>query len=359
MGALTVAIAGSILFFASILLHELSHALVAMYFGGRVRSIRLFLFGGVSNLEREPKSPKAELLMALAGPAMSIALGFVFLGFASLLTRAFSMAPSAEEAVRNLDPISVMLLWLGPVNIMLGVFNLIPGFPLDGGRVLRSILWSTTHDLHKATRWASWVGQAIGWTFIVLGVAVVFGLPVPFFGRGLVAGLWLAFIGWFLNSAAEASWRQLIVQDVLEDVTVGRLMRRNGWTVPPETTVAALVDGWFMRTRERSFPVTTGETLVGMISMSDAGKLPQSEWATTPVSAIMTPAERLVTTTAREDLAQAMRLLTDAGVEELPVVEPDRAQHGSVLVGVLDRRDIARWLELRLSSDVLRGSHAA
>jgi Zn-dependent protease/CBS domain-containing protein len=359
-GALALAVVAAIVFFASIVVHELAHALVAMYFGGKVSSIRLFLFGGVSNLEREPKSPKAELLMALAGPATSLGIGVLFLAIASFFTGAVYDSASAQEAVAKADPISVMLLWLGPVNIALGLFNLVPGFPLDGGRVLRSILWSATHDLHKATRWASWVGQAIGWCLIAIGVAVAFGLRLPFVGRGLVAGLWLAFIGWFLHSAAQASWQQLLVQDVLEGVTVGRLMRRGGnvYVVPPDITVSTLVEGWFMRAHDRAFPVVNGQELLGVVTTTDVSRIPQAEWATTTVRAIMTAAEQTASVTPRDDLASAMRLLAQSGVEEMPVLEPGTR----LLVGVLDRRDIARWLELRLSSDVagrpLHGSHA-
>ena len=178
--SLFTALAAALLFFASVLLHELAHSIVARRFGVPVHSIVLFLFGGVSNIERDPPSAKAEFLIAAVGPLTSIILGFVLLAVASVVTGVSSGAALDPAALlAQLGPAQTLLMWLGPINIVVGVFNLIPGFPLDGGRILRSILWGTTHDLHSATRWAAAVGQGIGWLFVFLGVAIAFGANVP------------------------------------------------------------------------------------------------------------------------------------------------------------------------------------
>jgi Zn-dependent protease len=174
--ALMMAAAASVLFFSCILLHELAHAIAARRYGLRVRSITLFLFGGVSNIEHEPTSARAEFFIAIVGPITSIALGIVFLLGASLVTTLpMEDVESGWKAVAGLGPLPTLLVWLGPINVMIGLFNLIPGFPLDGGRVLRSLLWSLTGDLRSATRWASATGQSIAWLFIAGGIAMSFG----------------------------------------------------------------------------------------------------------------------------------------------------------------------------------------
>src|SRR3989304_6615773 len=190
--AWATAFLAAILFFGSVLAHELAHSLVARSQGIPVRSITMFLFGGVSNIQREPSSPWAEFLITIVGPVTSIILGVVFFALSGvgLGARASSVA-NPFAAIRRLPPVTTLLLWLGPINILLGFFNLIPGFPLDGGRVLRSVLWALTGNLRRATRWTAYFGQLVAWLMIVAGIAMVFGIQVPFFGAGLVNGLWL------------------------------------------------------------------------------------------------------------------------------------------------------------------------
>lgn len=340
--AILVALVAALLFFGSVLLHELAHSLVARRFGVPVSSIVLFLFGGVSNIEREPPSPKAEFWTAVVGPLTSVVLGVVLLALGSFVTHTSSdyvLDPGLRIA--SLGPVATLLLWLGPINILVGIFNLIPGFPLDGGRILRSAIWKATGDLHVATRWASGVGQAIGWLFVFLGVAMVFGAQVPFFGRGLVAGMWLAFIGWFLSSTAAASWRRLLVHEVLEGVTVSRLMRAPPRPVRADLDLETFVQEWLMRSDERAFPVVDeGMRLVGLVTIGDVRALPRATWPTTRVGDVMTRAEKLVVTSPREDLADAMDKLARADVSQLPVMD------GPQLVGTLTRADVARWIEL-------------
>ena len=342
-----IAITASLLFFASVLAHELAHSLVARANGIRVHNITLFLFGGVSNFEREPTSPRVEFLSAIVGPLTSFALGVIFLLLGSIGTSSLTaLRDYPELVIANLHPAQTLLLWLGPINIIVGLFNLIPGFPLDGGRVLRSILWAATNNLRKATRWAAGIGQATGWMFIVLGIAMAFGARVPFFGTGIVSGLWLAFIGWFLTSAAAQSYSQVVVREVLEGVPVARVMRTRGLAIAPEVSVTRLVDDFIMRTDERMFPVLDGESrLVGLVGMADVQKVPRDRWNDTLVRDIMTPAAQLAVTTPTEDLTEALAKMAARDVSQLPVMEVDR------LVGVLRRHDIARWLEIQAGSD--------
>jgi Zn-dependent protease/CBS domain-containing protein len=351
--ALATALVAALLFFGSVLLHELAHTLVAKRFGIPVDSITLFLFGGVSNLEREPPSAKAEFWTAVVGPLTSVALGVVLLALGSLVARVPpEAAADPYAAIARLSPVESLLMWLGPINILVGVFNLIPGFPLDGGRILRSAIWAATGDLHVATRWASGVGQAIGWFFVFLGVAIAFGANVPFFGRGLVAGMWLAFIGWFLSSAAAMTWRRQLMQEVLEGITVGRLMRPDGPAVRPDTTVASFVGDWLMRGDERAFPVLDDEgRLLGVAALADVRATPKEAWETTAVSQVMTPASRLVTASPRDDISQALEKMVRADVSQLPVLGGER------LLGMLLRRDVARWIELHAQPGARRYAH--
>ena len=337
-----LAVAGALLFFASVLLHELAHSLVAQARGLPVRDITLFIFGGVSNIQQEPPTPQIEFLMAVVGPLTSLALGalLTWAGGALSAGAAESVIGSPPALLARLSPLATLLLYLGPANILLGLFNLIPGFPLDGGRVLRAALWAATHDLRRATRWAAVVGQAIGWAFIAAGLATFFGLRIPFVG-GFVGGLWLAFIGWFLQSAAAQSYQQVVVQDLLRGVPVARLMRRGGPMVPPTEAVSTLVHEHIMGTDERAFPVVRGDTLVGLVCLDDVRKVPRQEWDTTPVGAIMTPADRLTTVAPSEETSVALRVLAGRDVDQVPVVQDGH------LVGLLRRRDVLRWLQLQ------------
>ena len=232
-----LAVFAALMFFASVLAHELAHSLVARSYGIPVSEIRLFLFGGVSSLEQEPPSPAAELTIAIVGPITSIGFGVTMLAFGSLFAPP-ALSGTFADAVAALGPLPTLLLWLGAINIGVGVFNLVPGFPLDGGRILRAILWSVNHDLRRATLWASTIGQLTGWLFIALGATMFFGVNVPLLGRGFMSGLWLAFIGWFLASAARSSYRAVFLRETLAGVAVHQLMRRIEHTLSPQTTVA-------------------------------------------------------------------------------------------------------------------------
>lgn len=333
----STALAAAFAFFASILIHELSHAIVGRTQGIPINAITLFVFGGVAQLEREPHTWRAELLMAVAGPITSFVLGGLFLFLASAFAGPVAL-DSGEQALAALNPAATLLVWLGPINIILAVFNLVPAFPLDGGRVLRAILWGITRDLLRATQWASLLGQAFAWFLIITGVSMMLGLRVPFFGGGVFTGLWLAFIGWFLNNAALTSYRQLLVREALEDVPVSRLMRRRWSAVPAHMRLDVLVDDYLMQGDERGFPVTEDGALLGLVCLEDIRRIPRDAWSSTAVGDIMTPMSRLATIGIDADAAEALQSLSQSGVNQLPVMD------GSVLAGLITREDILKWL---------------
>jgi Zn-dependent protease/CBS domain-containing protein len=338
---LVIALSASVVFFCCVLLHELAHSLVAMGFGVRVRSITLFLFGGVSNIEHEPPSAKAEFFIAIVGPITSVGLGILFLVLASVFTSMTMTDPEgALSAFSHFGPLTTLLAWLGPINILIGVFNLIPGFPLDGGRVLRSILWSITGNLRTATRWASASGQTIGWLFIACGIAMSFGVVLPFFGTGLVGGIWLAFIGWFLRGAATQASMRLALEDALAGMTVEQLMQRHGPVGTPDLAVTTLVHEHLIPGDDRALAIVDDGTLIGLVSIADVRRVPPEQWASTPVHAIMRGGDMLTVATPGEPLAEAFEKIALQDIEQLPVVSSGK------LVGMLRRRDITRWLEL-------------
>jgi Zn-dependent protease/CBS domain-containing protein len=338
---IAVAVAASLLFFASVLAHEMAHSLMARAQGVPVRNIILFLFGGVSNIEREPPSPRAEFLITIVGPITSVLLGLLFTGAAVALAGPIDQSLIADPAqlMARLNPLTTLLFWLGPINILLGVFNMIPGFPLDGGRILRSILWAITGNLRRATRWASRVGQVVAWLLIITGIAMIFGIQVPFFGTGLLGGIWLAFIGWFLNSAAIQSYQQVVIRDVLEGVHVERMMRTGPPTVTPDISVDQLVYDEVMGTDEHAFPVQQDGRLLGLVTLEDIRKVPRVEWPQVQVGQIMTPVAELLVVQPQDDAAEALQKLSQRDVRQLPVM-----RNGD-MVGLLRRQDIMRWLQ--------------
>ncbi|SRR5258706_8763824 len=344
-----VAVVAALLFFASVLAHELSHAIVARAQDIPVQNITLFLFGGVANIQQEPRSPRGEFVLAIVGPITSLAIGGICLLAAGLFARLpADAAVSPGSTFAALDPLTTLLLWLGPINILLGIFNLVPGFPLDGGRVLRAVLWAATGNFRKATRWAAWVGQAVAWLLIFTGIAMIFGVQVPFFGSGVVSGLWLAFIGWFLSSAARQSEQQVAIHDMLEGVPVGRLMRSNVPAVPPTTSVGDLVHRYVMGTDERAFPVLDSDQLLGLVTLEDIRKVPREGWDTTTVREIMTPADQFAVVRPQDDAAIALDQIMLRDVRQVPVIADGH------LVGLVRRRDIMRWLQLQAPNGAAR-----
>ena len=335
------ALGAAILFFVSVLLHELAHAVVGRRGGVTIRRITLFMFGGMAQMENEAPSWRAELMMALAGPFTSFALGILFAALASAIAGPIEINPEDPAAAFSaLGPVPSLLAWLAQVNIILAIFNLVPGFPLDGGRVLRAIMWGITGDFLAATRRASRAGQVIAWMLMAIGFLMVLGLQVPFFGTGPVSGLWLIFIGWFLNNAAVMSYRQLIVRDSLEGVPVSRLMQTRFTRVDPDMPVATLLDEHVMASGQRAFPVEQDGTLIGMVCLRDLNKRGRDAWGGTTVREIMTPVERLTTVSPRDEAFDVLALLGQRDLNQLPVVDNGR------LVGMIRREDILKWLSL-------------
>jgi Zn-dependent protease/CBS domain-containing protein len=336
------ALGAAVLFFVSVLLHELAHAVVGRRGGVEIRRITLFMFGGMAHMENEPPSWRVELVMALAGPLTSFALGIIFGVLSALAAGPVAIDPANPSAgFAALGPIATLLAWLAPVNIILGIFNLVPGFPLDGGRVLRAIMWAATGDFVVATRRASRAGQFFAWVLMALGFLMILGLRVPFFGTGALSGLWLAFIGWFLNNAALASYRQLLVRESLENVPVERLMQTQFRRVDPSMPVQTLVDEHLMSSGQRAFPVEQDGRFLGLVCMKDLQRRIRDAWGSTKVSEIMTPAQDLAAVSPREDALDALELLGRRKVNQLPVVDNGR------LLGMIRLEDILTWLSLR------------
>ncbi len=335
------AFAAAALFLLSVLVHEMSHALVGRARGMQIRRITLFIFGGMAHLEEDPHDWRTELYMAGVGPLTSLVLGFLFIWLGSFGIGPLPEAPFEPETLfADLSPWSTLLLWLGPVNIVLGIFNLVPGFPLDGGRVMRAAIWGATGDLHQATRWASFAGRAFAWLLIAAGVAMILGLNVPVFGRGFVGGLWLTLIGWFLHNAALMSYRQLLLQSALKGVPVRRLMLSDVRTITPDVTLREFVDDYIMGHQQRAWPVLADGRLAGIVCLTDVRKVARDRWPEIRVRDVMTPASDALTVSPDDASEHALQLIAARGVNQLPVIE------GGRLVGIVRREDILRWLSL-------------
>jgi CBS domain-containing protein len=281
--------------------------------------------------------------MALSGPLMSIAIGVISLFAGGALAASGATVPPENPLtlMQSLGPLATLLLWLGPLNIFLGIFNLLPGFPLDGGRVFRALVWWITGDLGRATRVAGALGIGIAWAFIGLGVLMAFGVEVPVLGVGFVPGLWLVLIGWFLASAARGSVMQRMATERLAGTPVERLMWRRSETVTPSTSIDALVREHLLHSDQRCFPVVSEDRLEGMVCLEDIRRVPEETWPQTTVDRVMTTTQELTTLAPHDDAAQAFGLLGTLDVGQLPVVENGR------LLGLVRRQELMKWLALR------------
>ncbi len=321
-----VGIAGSLLFFASVLAHELAHSLVARAQGVPVRDITLFLFGGVSSIEQEVDRPLRELLMAGVGPATSLVLGVVFGGLAFLLAPANALA-------------GAFFLQLAVVNAGLAIFNLLPGLPLDGGRVLRALIWQATKDYRRATAIASVAGRVV--SFLLIGGGILWTYASWSSGQTNLNGLWLALIGWFMDNAAIQSYQQVMLQEALRGVTVAHLMSTECMSVPRGMSVAELVDSLVLRQGGRCFLVAEGEALAGLVTIHHIRELPRERWPYTPVGEIMVPYQGLAMAQPHEDAWTVLRRMDERNVNQLPVVENGR------LLGLLTRENLLRYVRAR------------
>jgi len=311
----------TILFFVSVLAHELGHSFFALRNKIPVKGITLFIFGGVAQIAEEPKSPGAEFRIAIAGPLVSFALAILF-GIAFLLDQQipYLAAPSA---------------YLMRINFILAAFNLIPGFPLDGGRVLRAFVWWWSKDFHKATKVASFSGQVVAFGFIGFGVLGII--------RGdFMNGLWLVFIGWFLQNAAAASYAQTNMQHHLQDVRVDQVMERDCVRVPSLTPVSQVVNEQILTGGQNCFFVADNGKLLGLLTLRDISQIPQPKWRFTTTQQAMVPVNRLVSVTPDTELLKALQTMDNANLGELPVLD------NGDLVGVLSREKVLHYLRMRV-----------
>ena len=307
----------SVMLFISVLIHEMAHSLVARARGMSVNSITLFLFGGVSNLQEEPKRPGAEFVMAIVGPLTSLILAGIFWEL-SRVSNQQSMA-------------GALVGYLALINLILAAFNLVPGFPLDGGRVLRSIIWASTGSLTKATNVAALTGRFFGWGLITYGVLQALS--------GNLGGLWTALIGWFLNNAADVNSREVNLREHFSKIKVKEVMGASIETISPDTSVEQAITDILHRKYDRAVPVCQNGQLLGIITMTDIKELPKDKWAATPVEQIMTRGP-LYTVTPEDSVNTALTLLAEHDINQVIISEQGQC------AGILKRADIINYLQL-------------
>lgn len=321
----SMGIVGAAGLFISIILHELSHSLVARRFDIPIKGITLFIFGGVAHMEKEPPTARSELLMAIAGPIASLVLA-VF----------FYMAASIAHAAGLGDTVTGVAWYLALINFMVAVFNMVPAFPLDGGRVYRAWLWGRSGDLNEATRRASSAGQTFGLILIALGV-------VSLFTGNLIGGLWWGLIGLFLYSASRGSYAQLQAHVLLGSEPVSRFMTQNPVTVPAGISLRELVDGYVYGSFHEAFPVMEGERLVGLAGVAELRKTDRAEWEKRRVFDIMQPLSKTNAISPGDSAEAALRQMSESGNSRLLVVKD------GTLLGIVALRDIMRLMELKQS----------
>jgi len=323
-----IAVIAAVLFFLSVLGHELAHALVARRFGMDVSSITLFVLGGVANLAKEPPSAISEFLMAAAGPATSIVIGLI-----GIVVAVFT--PSLIQSAPALQPIQPVALYIGRINLLLAAFNLLPGFPLDGGRVFRSILWGILKDRVAATRVAARGGQVVAALLVLAGVVLAFRLDAT------INGLWLAFIAYFLWNAATSTLQQERITSVVSGAKVGPLMTTDFKSTPPGVMVGQVIRDLVLPMNLRAIPVVSGDRFVGLVAIGDLRKVDQARWAETPVEAVMTPASEFPTVSPDDPLSTALERFGATDLPLLAVIKDGR------LVGVLYREAVIGYVRMQ------------
>ena len=319
MGVLT-----SLLFFASIITRELAHSILAIRNNIPVKEITLFVFGGVSQITKEATHPRAEVSIAIAGPLTSLALAGIFYGLHLLLAGTQQILAAS------------LMQWLARINVILAVFNLIPGFPLHGGRIFRALVWQRTHDYHRATRIATKVGQGIAYAFIAGGIAIIFAPRSLWFN-----GLRFILIGWFLRDAARASYQQVLLRDVLIGITARHVMDYDCPSIPPDTHLRDVVEQYMLPTGRSCFPVARGAELEVVVTLQQIKKIPRTRWAITSVQHIMTPASKLKTVHVDQDVLSVLQEMEGESINHIPVIEAAK------VVGVINREELIRFLRTR------------
>jgi Zn-dependent protease/predicted transcriptional regulator len=312
-----------ILFFTSLLIHEMSHSLVARRKGTSVERITLFLFGGMAQIEKEPETPYSEFIMAIAGPAASFVVAAIF-GVIWFFAKNIAL-------VR--EPVG----YLAIINIVLGVFNILPGYPLDGGRILRSIIWKTTGNLERATFIASTTGRVIG--FVIMAVGIFF-----IFMGNFLNGIWLAFIGWFIQSSAQMGYRQLIFETSIKGIKVRDVMNENIVNVTKDINIQDLVDDYFMKYRFGRFPVIEDEKtqrFIGVISLHDIKGVSKEEWPEVKVGDIVKSVSESEKVDMSMEISDAIKKMGKNDLGHLVVVSGDK------LRGIITKSDVMRFIKIR------------
>lgn len=317
-----VGIATSLLFFASILFHEFAHSLVALAKGIPVRSITLFVFGGVAQIGREPDQPMTEFHIAIAGPIASFLLA---IGFGAIV----------HLSTGRMEHIGALARWLSSMNLVLAIFNLVPGFPLDGGRIFRAAIWRITGSLSKATKVAAGTGQGLGFAFIFFGIWTAF--TVNWF-----SGLWMGFIGWFLLNAAQETVLQVGLRSAMSDLIAEDLMARDYPKVTGEISVAELIEQYILRTGQRSFLVSADGTFEGLVTLHQVKAVPQESRKTIRVRDAMTPATELRVVDPQTPIPQVLELMEGQDINQVPVTR------GGKLMGCITRDHVLRMLHAKM-----------
>jgi len=312
----------ALLLFASVLAHELSHALVAQSRGVPIEGITLFLFGGVAEMAQEPESPKQELLLAAAGPVMSGVLAGVF--YTATAVAARLGWPAA---------VVIVLKYVGLLNLVLVAFNIVPGFPLDGGRVLRAILWHVTRNLRRATYISTRIGVGVAILLMAYGVLLLLGRTW--------SGLWFVFIGFFLKEAAESGYEHVLLKRALAGMQVGQVMSAPVVTVPTALPLDVLVDDYFLRRRFKGFPVEEGGRIVGLVSLGDVKAVPREHWPETAVGQVMQTDVLEHCVSPKDEVGAALAAMVEHGLGRIPVCLHDQP------IGMISRRDIMELFRIR------------
>jgi Zn-dependent protease/predicted transcriptional regulator len=320
------AIVTGLLFFVALLLHELAHSLLAKSRGLRVRAITLFALGGVSQIESEAPDAKSEFWIAIVGPLASLVIGIVCL----LLARSTGWILNSEPRT----PISAVLVWLGYINLMLAAFNLVPGYPLDGGRVLRALIWWNTHSIDRSTRIAARVGQVVAFLFIFLG------LYQFFLGKNF-GGLWLAFIGWFLLDASRSSYAQVEITEGIRDRRVSDIMDHDFSAVEAHLSLQDFVHRYLLASGHRCFVVVQNNNLAGLITTKEVSGVERDRWPQTSVQSVMRPLSQLRTVMPDTPAIRALEIMSREDINQLPVVSDGQ------LVGLFSRSSVMGFLRNR------------
>lgn len=318
-------VVGALGLFASIVFHEMCHSLVARKYGMPMKGITLFIFGGVAEMGEEPPSPKAEFMMAIVGPISSIAIGIVFYGI-YFLGRQNGWS----------EPINGVVQYLAFINGLLAFFNLLPAFPLDGGRVLRSILWGSKKNLRWATRISSKIGSGFGILLIILGV-------FQFLRGNFIGGMWWFFIGMFLRGAAKTSYQQLLIRKALEGEIVQRFMKTDPVTVTPSLSVEELVEDYIYRNHHKMYPVVQDtDRLIGCVTTKQVKEIPREKWRQTKVGEVASQCSAENTIGPQVDAMKALSIMSKTGTSRLMVTEKNR------LLGIIALKDLLKFFALKV-----------